>query len=299
VVERLRAQGCGEIMVPRSAECDLRDPAAAGKLLEQVRPDMVIHLAAVVGGIGANRRYPGRFFYENALMGLQLVEAARRQGVEKFVAVGTVCAYPKFTPLPFRESDLWNGYPDETNAAYGLAKKMLLAQLQAYRQEYGMNGIYLLPANLYGPHDNFDLESSHVIPALIRKFVEAQARSEQAVRAWGTGVVTREFLYVEDAAEGVVLAAERYNSPEPVNLGSGEEISVRELAEIIRDLCWFDGEIEWDASLPDGQPLRRLDTTRAEREFGFRARVPLRQGLTDTIRWYREHHGQRGRPQHA
>jgi GDP-L-fucose synthase len=246
-------------------------------------------------------KHPGRYFYENALMGLHLVEAARRHGVEKFVGVGTVCAYPKFTPLPFREGDLWNGYPDESNAAYGLAKKMLLVQLQAYRQEYGMKGIYLLPANLYGPHDNFDLESSHVIPALIRKFIDAQARGERSIRAWGTGVVTREFLYVQDAADGIVLAAERYDSREPVNLGSGEEISIRALAEMIRDLCFYDGEIEWDATLPDGQPLRRLDTTRAEREFGFRALTSLRQGLTETIRWYRHNQGaaQRTQSQHA
>lgn len=300
VVERLRKQGCGEVVVPRSADCDLRDMAAVERLLASAHPHLIIHLAAVVGGIGANRRHPGRYFYENALMGLNVIEAARRHQVEKFVAVGTVCSYPKYTPLPFRESDLWNGYPEETNAAYGLAKKMQLAHLQAYRQEYGMSGIYLLPANLYGPHDNFDPESSHVIPGLIRKFVDAQASGEPTIRAWGTGVVTREFLYVDDAADAIVLAAERYDSPEPVNIGSGEEISIRELAELIRELCFYDGEIEWDASQPDGQPLRRLDVTRAERAFGFRAHTPLRQGLTDTIRWYRQHQGAvQAQSQHA
>jgi GDP-L-fucose synthase len=288
VVTKIQAQGCRAVIVPRSREFDLREKAAIITLFEQARPDLVIHLAAVVGGIGANRRHPGQFFYDNAIMGLQLIEQARLYGVEKFVVLGTVCAYPKFTPVPFREADLWNGYPEETNAPYGLAKKMLLVQAQAYRQEYGMNAIYLLPVNLYGPGDNFDPETSHVIPALIRKCLEAVESGQQEIVVWGTGQVSREFLYVEDAAEAIVLAAERYDDPEPVNLGSGRELSIKELVELIADLTGFTGRLRWDATKPDGQPRRCLDTTLAERAFGFRARTDFRQGLQRTIAWYRQ-----------
>ncbi len=286
VAKMLRDRGCRELFVPRSKECDLREKEDIVRLLGNTHPDIVIHLAAVVGGIGANRRNPGRFFYENALMGIQLIEQARRFAVPKFVCIGTVCAYPKFASVPFKEEDLWNGYPEETNAPYGLAKKMLLVQLQSYRQEYGFNGIYLLPVNLYGPRDNFDLESSHVIPAIIRKFVEARRRGDKKIVAWGTGNVSREFLYVEDAAEGILLAAEHYEGPEPVNLGSGTEITIRDLALLISELTGFRGEIEWDRSQPDGQPRRYLDTTRAEREFSFKAKTSLREGLRETISWY-------------
>ncbi len=288
LVRKLGERGCTRVAAPRSGEFDLRDPQAVARLFDETRPNVVIHLAAVVGGIGANRKHPGTFFYDNALMGMQTIEQARRRGAEKLVCLGTICAYPKFCPVPFREEDLWNGYPEETNAPYGLAKKMLLVQLQAYRQEYGFNGIYLLPVNLYGPGDNFDLETSHVIPALVRKCVEARRRGERKISAWGTGNVTREFLYVEDAAEGILLAAKRYNRGDPVNLGSGDEISIRALAEMIRELSGFEGEIEWDASQPDGQPRRRLDTSRAAEEFGFEPRVKLREGLGHTIRWYEQ-----------
>jgi GDP-L-fucose synthase len=243
-------------------------------------------LAAVVGGIGANRLYPGEFFYDNAIMGIQLIEHARRRNVRKFVCLGTICAYPKFAPVPFREEDLWNGYPEETNAPYGLAKKMLLVQAQAYRQEYGFNCIYLLPVNLYGPKDNFDPRTSHVIPALIKRFLEAKTRGERTVTCWGTGSASREFLYVEDAAEAIVLAAEHYNCPEPVNLGAGHEITIRQLAELLRELTGFEGELEWDATQPDGQPRRSLDVSRAKREFGFLAKTSLADGLRHTIEWY-------------
>jgi GDP-L-fucose synthase len=249
----------------------------------------MIHLAAVVGGIGANRRHPGQFFYDNALMGLQLMEQARLCGVEKCVVLGTVCAYPKFTPVPFREADLWNGYPEETNAPYGLAKKMLLVQAQAYRQEYGLNAIYLLPVNLYGPGDNFDPKTSHVIPALIRKCLEAVEAGQDEVVVWGTGQASREFLYVEDAAEAIVLAAEHYDEAEPVNLGSGCELSIKELVELIAEITGFQGRLVWDTTKPDGQPRRCLDTTLAARAFGFRARTDFRQGLQRTIAWYRQH----------
>jgi GDP-L-fucose synthase len=292
LVEMLRDRGCRELFVPRSKECDLREKEDIVRLLGNTRPDIVIHLAAVVGGIGANRRNPGRFFYENALMGIQLIDQARRFAVPKFVCIGTVCAYPKFTPVPFKEEDLWNGYPEETNAPYGLAKKMLLVQLQSYRQEFGFNGIYLLPVNLYGPRDNFDPESSHVIPAIIRKLVEAKRRGDTKIVAWGTGNVSREFLYVEDAAEGILLAAEHYEQPEPVNLGSGTEIMIRDLTLLVSDLTGFRGEIEWDRSQPDGQPRRYLDTTRAEREFNFKAKTSLREGLRETIIWYENVHSQ-------
>ncbi len=286
VVDELRRRGCHEITVPRSKEYDLREKEAILRLYDHARPEIVIHLAAVVGGIGANRKHPGSFFYDNAVMGIQLMEHARRSKISKFVCVGTICAYPKFTPVPFREEDLWTGYPEETNAPYGLAKKMLLVQSQAYRQEFGFNSIYLLPVNLYGPGDNFDYESSHVIPALIRKFVEARTNQEKNIIAWGTGSASREFLYVEDAAQAILLAAEKYDKPDPVNLGSGEEITIRDLAYLIRDLTGFRGEITWNTNEPDGQPRRLLDTSRAQREFGFRAHTSLRDGLKKTIDWY-------------
>lgn len=286
VVEKLMERGCRDIFVPRSRDYDLREKEAILRLYKDARPDMVIHLAAVVGGIGANQKYPGKFFYDNAIMGIQLIEYARQFNVEKFVCVGTICAYPKYTPVPFKEEDLWSGYPEETNAPYGLAKKMLLVQLQAYQQQYGFNGIYLLPVNLYGPRDNFDPEYSHVIPAIIKKLVDAKREGEKKVVAWGTGEVSREFLYVEDAAEGIVLATERYNKPDPINLGSGEEIKIKDLVCLIKELVGFEGEVEWDLSKPDGQPHRRLDTTRAKEEFGFVARVSLREGLKRTIAWY-------------
>jgi GDP-L-fucose synthase len=289
VVRHLQARGCQTVIVPRSRELDLRENAAIIRLFEQAQPDLVIHLAAVVGGIGANRQHPGQFFYDNAIMGLQLLEQARLFGIEKVVVLGTVCAYPKFTPVPFREADLWNGYPEETNAPYGLAKKMLLVQAQAYRQEYGMNVIYLLPVNLYGPDDNFDPETSHVIPALIRKCLEAVEGGQEEVVVWGTGQASREFLYVEDAAEAVVLAAEHYNDPEPVNLGSGLELSIKELVELIAELTGFQGRLVWDTTKPDGQPRRGLDTTRAAQAFGFRARTDFREGLQRTVEWYRQH----------
>jgi GDP-L-fucose synthase len=285
-VERLRAAGCQEITVPRSREYDLREKSEALRLYKEARPDIFIHLAAVVGGIGANRANPGRFFYDNAAMGLHAIEAARTAGIEKFVCAGTICSYPKFTPVPFREENFWDGYPEETNAPYGLAKKMLLVQLQAYRQQYGMNGIYLTPVNLYGPRDNFDLETSHVIPALIRKCWEAKQAGAAEVLAWGTGSATREFLYVEDAAEAIVLAAEKYAKADLVNLGSGEEISIRDLLGQIRALVGYEGALRWDATKPDGQPRRCLDTSRALAEFGWRAKTPLRDGLRKTFRWF-------------
>ena len=289
VVEKLRARGCTRISVPRSREFDLTKAEAIEALMEQERPQVVFHLAAVVGGIGANRENPGRFFYENAIMGIQLIEYARRYGVEKTIVAGSVCAYPKFAPVPFKEQSLWDGYPEETNAPYGIAKKALLVQCQAYRQQYGMNAIYLLPVNLYGPGDNFDLESSHVIPALIRKAIEARDAGAPDLVVWGDGYATREFLYVGDAAEGLVLAAERYDSAEPVNLGSGWEVSICELVETIAELCDFKGNIVWDPSKPNGQPRRRLDTTRAECGFGFHAETDLRAGLKKTIDWYHSH----------
>jgi len=286
VVEKLRAADCREVTAPRRSEYDLREKAEALRLYKDARPDIFIHLAAVVGGIGANRANPGRFFYDNAAMGLHVIEAARLVGVDKFVCVGTICSYPKFTTVPFREENFWNGYPEETNAPYGLAKKMLLVQLQAYRQQYGMNGIYVTPVNLYGPRDNFDLVTSHVIPALIRKCWEAkQARAGEIV-AWGTGSATREFLYVLDAAEAIVLAAEKYEKPDLVNLGSGEEISIRDLLEQIRSLIGYEGALRWDTTKPNGQPRRSLDTSRALAEFGWRAKTPLRDGLRETIRWF-------------
>lgn len=289
VVDALRARGCAEVFVPLHREYDLVQADAVKRMYADAQPDIVVHLAAVVGGIGANRENPGRFFYENLMMGVQLIEEGRLRGLEKFVALGTICAYPKFTPVPFQEDELWNGYPEETNAPYGLAKKMLLVQSQAYRQQYGMNSIYLLPVNLYGPADNFDPNSSHVIPALIKKVADAQKAGESKIVCWGTGSATREFLYVDDCAEGIVLATERYDGAEPVNLGAGREISIKVLAETICRLMEFKGEIEWDATKPDGQPRRALDTSRAEREFGFRAKTDFESGLHKTIEWYRQH----------
>ena len=289
VVDRLRAEGAKQVFVPRSADYDLVDPDAVERVYRDANPDVVMHLAAVVGGIGANQKHPGEFFYKNLIMGAQMMEQGRRHGVQKFVAIGTVCSYPKFTPVPFREADLWTGYPEETNAPYGLAKKMLMVQSEAYRQQYGFNSINLLPVNLYGPRDNFDLESSHVIPALIRKCVEAKSVGAPSVTCWGTGRPTREFLYVEDAAEAVVLAGERYDGSEPVNLGSGAEISTKSLAELVRDITGYQGRLVWDASRPDGQPRRALDTSRAALAFGFKARTSFKVGLERTVQWYLEH----------
>lgn len=302
VVEKLRERVCKDIFVPESKDYDLVEMEAVKRLYKDSKPDVVIHLAARVGGIGANRANPGKFFYDNLMMGIQLMEVGRQVGIEKFVAIGTICAYPKFTPVPFKEENLWNGYPEETNAPYGLAKKMLLVQAQAYRQQYGFNAIYLLPVNLYGPGDNFDPESSHVIPALIRKCIEAKAEAEQkrisqpqpqpqplpepVITVWGTGKATREFLYVEDAAEGILLATEKYNKPDPVNLGAGFEISIKDLVELIAELTGFKGEIVWDNTKPDGQPRRMLDTSKAEREFGFKAKTSFEEGLKKAIDWY-------------
>ena len=291
VVKKLRERGCKNIIVPRSKDYDLRDRDAILRLLKDSQPQMIVHLAAVVGGIGANRANPGKFFYDNAIMGIQLIEYARQLGVEKFIATGTICAYPKFTPVPFREDNLWNGYPEETNAPYGLAKKMMLVQAQAYREQYGFNTIYLLPVNLYGPGDNVDLETSHVIPAIIRKCVEAKKRGEGEIVLWGDGSPTREFLYVEDAAEGLLLAGERYSGCEPVNLGTGEEINISGLAQMIAEAVGFHGKIVWDASKPNGQPRRCLDVTRAQELFGFRATHRLSDGIPKTIAWFQSQMG--------
>ncbi|MCI0550627.1 MAG: GDP-L-fucose synthase [Anaerolineae bacterium] len=288
VVEKLQTRGCQKLFVPRRKDYDLTQIDAVQKILRDTQPDIVIHLAAIVGGIGANRKNPGKFFYENAIMGLQLIEETRIAGVEKLVAIGTICSYPKFTPVPFREEDLWNGYPEETNAPYGLAKKMMLVQSQADREQYGFNSIFLLPVNLYGPHDNFDLETSHVIPALIRKCLEAKERGDDHLVAWGDGSPTREFLFVEDAAEGILLAAEQYNSSEPVNLGSGMEIGIKDLTETIARLTDYTGQIKWDTSQPNGQPRRALDTSKAEKLFGFKAMTPFEEGLKKTIEWYKK-----------
>ncbi len=294
VVEKLQERHAAEIIVPRVEQYDLTREEAIQRLFDDsldANSDLetiVIHLAALAGGIGANRARPAEFFYLNLMMGVQLMHAAWQRQIEKFVAIGTICAYPKFTPVPFKEENLWDGYPEETNAPYGLAKKMLLVQAQAYREQYGFNAIYLLPVNLYGPRDNFDLETSHVIPALIRKCIEAQERGDQQVILWGDGSPTREFLYVEDAAEGILLAAERYNGNEPVNLGAGNEIAIKDLAQLVADLTGFEGELVWDTSKPNGQPRRGLDVSRAEKYFGFRAKMPFEQGLKRTIAWYRE-----------
>ncbi len=287
VTAQLKENGCREIFIPRSKEYDLRDKAAIQRMLKDARPDMILHLAAVVGGIGANQKNPGKFFYDNIMMGVQLIEEARLFGVKKLVAIGTICAYPKFTPVPFKEDDLWIGYPEETNAPYGLAKKMLLVQSQAYRQQYGFNSIFLLPVNLYGPADNFSPDSSHVIPALIKKCVDAQNKDERAITVWGTGEASREFLYVDDAARGILLAAEKYDQPDPVNLGAGFEITIKDLVRLIVEETGFKGEIIWDRTRPDGQPRRQLDVTRAHEQFGFRAEVPFREGIRKTVAWYR------------
>ena len=292
VVEKLRQRGCGEIVVPRSRDYNLVGLDAVQRLYRDAAPDMVIHLAARVGGIGANMKQPGVFFYDNLMMGAQLMEVGRQVGLEKFVAVGTICAYPKLTPIPFKEEDLWNGYPEGTNAPYGLAKKMLLVQSQAYRKQYGFNSIVLFPVNLYGPRDNFDPESSHVIPSLIRKCFEAQSQPRTSnlkpvLTVWGTGAPTREFLYIEDAAEGLLLAAERYNESEPVNLGAGFEISIRDLVDRIVKLTGFQGEIAWDRTKPDGQPRRCVDVSLAEKLFGFRATTSFEEGLGKAVAWYR------------
>lgn len=275
-----------DIFVPRSDEYDLREKSDIRRALQTSDPDVVIHLAATVGGIGANRENPGKFFYENAIMGIELMEQARKHNVEKFTILGTICSYPKHTPVPFSEEDLYQGYPEETNAPYGIAKKALLTQSKAYRKQYGFNSIYLLPVNLYGPRDDFDLQTSHVIPAIIRKCIEARERGDDSITAWGTGEPTREFLYVKDAAEGILDATEQYNSSEPVNLGSGEEISIRDLVELIVQMTGFNGEINWDTSKPDGQPRRKLDTSRAKKRFGWKASTDLRKGLKRTINWY-------------
>jgi nucleoside-diphosphate-sugar epimerase len=288
VCEQVRRYHPAAVIVPRRIEYDLTEQAAVRKLLDHARPDVVVHLAAVVGGIGANRENPGRFFYENAVMGILLMEEARRRGVRKFVTVGTICSYPKFTPVPFREDDLWNGYPEETNAPYGIAKKALLVQAQAYRKQYGFDAVTLLPVNLYGPGDNFDPGSSHVIPALIKKAVEARDAGRPTLEVWGTGSASREFLFVRDAAEGVAAAAASYNDPGPVNLGTGREITIKALAELVCELCGFRGELRWDPTKPDGQPRRCVDPTRARERLGWVARTDLRDGLRETIAWYEQ-----------
>ena len=287
----LRERGAANVFIPTIEKYDLVQAASIRQMLDDSKPDIIIHLAAQVGGIGANREHPAEYFYNNLMMGVQLLHEAWLRGVEKFVALGTICAYPKFTPIPFREEDLWNGYPEETNAPYGLAKKMMLVQSQSYRQQYGYNSIFLMPVNLYGPRDNFNPASSHVIPALIRKCLEAIESGADTIKVWGDGSPTREFLYVEDAAEGILLASEKYNSSEPVNLGSGMEISIKDLVELIARLTGFTGQIIWDTSKPNGQPRRRLNVERAEREFGFRAQVNFEEGLRRTIDWYRDHKG--------
>ncbi len=289
LIKELRQRGARDIFIPTIEKYNLVDPDAIQRMLSDSDPDIIIHLAAHVGGIGANREHPAEFFYDNLMMGVQLIHQAYERSVEKFVAIGTVCAYPKFTPVPFSEDDLWNGYPEETNAPYGLAKKMLLVQSQAYREQYGYNSIFLLPVNLYGPGDNFNPRSSHVIPALIRKCVEAKEAGEDHIVVWGDGSPTREFIYVEDAARGIALAAERYNQSDPVNIGSGFEISIKALVEKIADMTGFSGEIVWDTSKPNGQPRRALDTNRANERFGFKAQTDFDEGLKNTIAWYQEH----------
>lgn len=286
VINQLETVGCERLIYPGSSMYDLRKIEDVRKLLSEFQPNLIIHMAAICGGIGANKERPGTFFYDNAIMGIQLIEEARKAGVEKLVCLGTICAYPKFTPVPFREDDIWLGYPEETNAPYGLAKKMLLVQLQAYRQQYGFNGIFLLPVNLYGPHDNFDLNSSHVIPAMIRKFIEARDRNDEKVTLWGTGEASREFLYVSDCAEGIIEAAKSYDSPLPVNLGSGGSILIRDLAQVIKDEVGYVGNVEWDTTKPDGQPRRQLDVSRAKDDFGFESKTSFYEGLKKTIEWY-------------
>jgi len=286
ISEKLRKRNCKNILIPKIEDYNLVKLDDINRMYADMKPEIVIHLAAVVGGIGANREHPGRFFYENLMMGVQLIEQARLRKVPKFVAIGTICAYPKFTPVPFKEEDLWKGYPEDTNAPYGLAKKMLLVQSQAYRQEYGFNSIFLLPVNLYGPGDNFEPESSHVIPALIKKCVDAVEKRQEHITCWGTGKVSREFIYVDDAAEAILLAAEHYNKPEPVNIGAGFEITIKDLVEKIAKFTSFKGEIKWDSSKPDGQPRRCLDTSKAEKEFNFTAKTPFEEGLKETVDWY-------------
>ena len=286
VVGKLNQLGCSNPFVARSQDYDLRDRASICRMYDDARPDIVIHLAATVGGIGANLKNPGKFFYDNLMMGVQLMDEAKERRLEKFVALGTICAYPKYAPIPFSEDDLWNGYPEETNAPYGLAKKMLLVQARAYREQYGFNSIYLLPVNLYGPRDNFNPQSSHVVAALIKKCIDAKRSGERQIVVWGTGAQTREFLHAEDCAEGILMAAERYNKPDPINLGTGQEISIRELVSMIVRLTKFEGEVLWDHTKPDGQPRRCLDTSRAEKEFGFRARISLEEGIRQTIEYY-------------
>jgi GDP-L-fucose synthase len=288
IQETLRMRGADQIFIPRIEEYDLTSITDIRKMLNDSKPDLIIHLAALAGGIGANRARPAEFFYENLMMGIPLMHEAWEKGVDKFVAIGTICAYPKFTPLPFKEENLWDGYPEETNAPYGLAKKMLLVQSQAYREQYGFNSIYLLPVNLYGPRDNFNLETSHVVPALIRKMIEAEERGEKEVVLWGDGSPTREFFYAGDAARGIVLAAERYNSSEPVNLGAGMEISIKDLAQLIAKFTGFSGEIIWDISKPNGQPRRAIDVSRAKEYFNFEAEMPFEEGVKKTISWFRE-----------
>ena len=295
ILEGLRKRGCKNILVPKVEDYDLVNLEDVMRMYDNMKPDIVIHLAAVVGGIGANREHPGEFFYKNLMMGVQLIEQGRVRAIEKFVAIGTICAYPKFTPVPFKEEELWNGYPEETNAPYGLAKKMLLVQSQAYRAEYGFNSIFLLPVNLYGPGDNFDPASSHVIPALIKKCADAIETGADHIDCWGTGRVSREFIYAADAAEGILLATEHYNGDEPVNIGAGFEITIKDLAEKIAELTGFEGELRWDSSKPDGQPRRCLDTSRAKEYFGFEARTDFDEGLEATIKWYREQLAGKGR----
>lgn len=301
VQRELREAGVapGNILIPRRRDYDLTTEAAVSRLYDDMRPTLVIHLAAEVGGIGANRANPGRFFFANMAMGLHLIEEGRKRGLEKFVQVGTVCAYPKFTPVPFKEEDLWNGYPEETNAPYGVAKKSLLVMLQSYRQQYGFNGIFLLPVNLYGPHDNFDLDTSHVIPALIRKFVEARDRGDKEVEVWGTGAASREFLYVDDAARGIVMGTEKYDGADPVNLGSGFEITIRDLATLIQRMTGYTGALIWNSSKPDGQPRRCLDTHRAADWFGFRAQIDFEVGIRQTITWYEKSRAQKNTSNHV
>jgi GDP-L-fucose synthase len=286
VLEGLRARGVENVFVPRSAEFDLRDRSAIKRMLDIARPDIVIHMAAVVGGIGANRVNPGKFFYDNMIMGIELMEQARQYGLEKFVTLGTICAYPKFTPVPFQEDNLWDGYPEETNAPYGVAKKALLVQGQAYRQQYGLNAIYLLPVNLYGPNDNFDLETSHVIPALVRKCLEARDAKADHVEVWGDGSPSREFLHARDAAEGILTATEHFNGPEPVNLGTGAEITILDLVELIKRETGFEGALKWLTDKPNGQPRRCLDTSRAKELFGWEAHIPFVEGIRETVAWY-------------
>jgi GDP-L-fucose synthase len=291
VIEGLRDRGARDVFVPRSREYDLVQMDAVRALYRDARPTLVVHLAARVGGIGANRENPGRFFFENLMMGVQLIEVGRQVGLRKLLALGTICAYPKLCPVPFKEEDIWNGYPEETNAPYGLAKKMLLVQSQAYRQQYGFNSVVLFPVNLYGPRDNFDPESSHVVPALVRKCIEARERGTRRIVVWGTGSASREFLHARDAAEGILAAAERYDKSDPVNLGAGFEITIRELVPLVARLCRFEGEIVWDHTKPDGQPRRMLDTSRARREFGWTSRIGFEEGLAETVDWFEKNRG--------